>query len=41
LIGKYSVFMPTKTELAQRGIAPGSSFTIPCWIQVTTTARGI
>jgi hypothetical protein len=41
LIGKYSIFMPTKTELAQRGINPGTSYTIPCWIQVTTTARGI
>ena len=41
LIGKYSAFMPTKTELAQRGINPGTPYTVPCWIQVTTTARGI
>ena len=41
LIAKYGAFMPTKTELAQRGINPGTPYTVPCWIQVTTTARGI
>jgi hypothetical protein len=41
LIAKYGAFMPTKTELAQRGINPGAPYTVPCWIQVTTTARGI
>jgi hypothetical protein len=41
LIGRYSGFMPTKSELAVRGIAEGSSFTVPCWIQQSTVARGI
>jgi len=41
LIGKYSAFIPTKSELAQRGIAEGSSFTVPCWIQQATVARGL
>jgi hypothetical protein len=41
LIGKYSIFMPTKTELAQRGLAEGQAYTIPCWIQVSTIIRGI
>lgn len=41
LIGKYSVFMPTKTELAQRGLVEGQAYTVPCWIQVSTSIRGI
>lgn len=40
-IGQYSVFLPTKTELAQRGISIGSAYTVPCWIQQTTSVRGI
>jgi hypothetical protein len=41
LIGKYTAFMPSKTELLQRNIPEGSSFTVPCWIQQATVARGI
>jgi hypothetical protein len=41
LIGKYSAFMPSKSELAQRGIAVGSSFTVGCWIGQATSVRGI
>jgi hypothetical protein len=41
LIGKYSAFMPSKSDLLQRQIAPGSSFTVGCWIGQTTVARGI
>lgn len=41
LIGKYTAFIPSKTELLQRNIPEGSSFTVPCWIQQATVARGI
>lgn len=40
MIGKYSEYLPTKVELAQRGIAEGSPYTVGCWIQQGTTARG-
>jgi hypothetical protein len=39
-IGRYSQYMPSKTDLFDRGIAEGSSFTVGCWINETTTARG-
>ena len=39
-IGRYSSYMPTKTDLFERGISEGSSFTVNCWISETTTVRG-
>jgi tetratricopeptide (TPR) repeat protein len=39
-IGKYSAYMPTKTDLFERGIDEGSSYTVGCWINESTTARG-
>jgi len=39
-IGRYSQYMPTKTDLFERGIDEGSSYTVKCWIQETTTVRG-
>lgn len=41
LIGKYSGYMPSKSDLLQRGINEGSTFVVPCWIQQSTSARGI
>jgi hypothetical protein len=40
MIAKYSQYIPSKTELAQRGLAEGSSYTVKCWIQQTTVIRG-
>ncbi|MFN3938959.1 MAG: hypothetical protein ACK4IY_00140 [Chitinophagales bacterium] len=39
-IAKYSQYMPTKTDLFDRGIDEGSSYTVGCWINETTTVRG-
>ena len=41
LINKYSAFMPSTTQLFEQGIAEGSSYTVGCWINVSTTVRGI
>lgn len=40
MIAKYSQYMPTITDLFDRGIDEGSSYTVGCWINETTTARG-
>lgn len=40
-ISKYSGFMPTKTELFTRTISEGSSYRVGCWINRTTTVRGV
>ena len=39
-IAKYSQYMPSKTDLFDRGIDEGSSYTVGCWINETTTVRG-
>jgi hypothetical protein len=41
LIKNYSKFLPTKSELLQRGISEGSIYKVECWIQQTTKVRGI
>lgn len=41
LIKKYSSFLPTKTDLALRGIQQGSVYNVECWIQQATKVRGI
>ena len=32
--------MPTKTDLFERGIDEGGSYTVGCWINETTKVRG-
>lgn len=39
-IAKYSQYMPSKTDLFDRGIDEGTSYTVGCWINETTTVRG-
>ncbi|MCP9237313.1 lipopolysaccharide assembly protein LapB [Lewinella sp. JB7] len=39
LIGRYTQYMPSKSDIFQRGISEGSSFTVGCWIQETTRVR--
>jgi tetratricopeptide (TPR) repeat protein len=39
-IGKYSQYMPTKTDLFERGIDEGGSYTVGCWINESTKVRG-
>ncbi|HRX24294.1 MAG: hypothetical protein H6548_08390 [Chitinophagales bacterium] len=39
-IARYSQYMPTKTDLFERGIDEGSSYTVGCWINESTTVRG-
>lgn len=38
-IAKYKKYLPTKGDLFQRGLKPGGSYKIGCWIGVTTTIR--
>ena len=39
LINRYSQYMPSKSDIFQRGIKEGQSFTVGCWIQETTRVR--
>ena len=39
LIGRYTQYMPSKSDIFQRGISEGQSFTVGCWIQETTRVR--
>lgn len=39
LINRYTQYMPSKGDCFQRGINPGDSFTVGCWIQETTRVR--
>ncbi|MBB4077551.1 tetratricopeptide (TPR) repeat protein [Lewinella aquimaris] len=39
LIGRYNQYMPSKSDIFQRGISEGSSYTVGCWIQETTRVR--
>lgn len=39
LINRYTQYMPNKSDIFQRGIKEGDSFTVGCWIQETTRVR--
>lgn len=39
LINRYTQYMPSKSDIFQRGIKEGDSFSVGCWIQETTRAR--
>lgn len=39
-IAKYSQYMPSITDLFDRGIDEGSTYTVGCWINEATTVRG-
>lgn len=39
LIGRYTQYMPSKSDIFQRGIKSGDSYTVGCWIQETTRVR--
>ena len=39
LINRYAQYMPAKDDLFMNGIKPGSSYTVPCWINESTTVR--
>ncbi|TXF85412.1 hypothetical protein FUA23_20585 [Neolewinella aurantiaca] len=39
LINRYTQYMPSKSDIFQRGIKEGQSFTVGCWIQETTRVR--
>ena len=38
-ITRYKQYMPTKEDVFLRGLKPGESYTVPCWIQERTTIR--
>ncbi|MCR9289307.1 hypothetical protein OAF63_01320 [Saprospiraceae bacterium] len=38
-IGRYSQYMPEKSEIFQRGLKEGGTYFVPCWIQRTTKIR--
>ena len=37
LMKDYKKYLPTKAELAAKGLKSGSSYTVPCWIQESST----
>lgn len=39
LINTYTQYMPTKSDIFQRGLKEGSSYTVGCWINETTRIR--
>jgi len=39
LINRYAQYMPSKSDIFQRGIKEGDSYTVRCWIQETTRVR--
>lgn len=39
LIGRYRQYMPSKSDIFQRGISEGDSYRVGCWIQETTRVR--
>lgn len=39
LINRYTQYMPSKSDIFQRGIKVGDSYTVGCWIQETTRVR--
>ena len=40
-INQYTQYMPSTGDIFQRGLKEGSSFKVGCWIQETTTIRGV
>ncbi|MEM6395677.1 MAG: tetratricopeptide repeat protein [Bacteroidota bacterium] len=41
LIGQYRQYLPFRADVFQRGLKEGDSYTVPCWIQQSTTIRTI
>jgi len=41
LINQYNQYMPTREDIFQRVIEPGSTIKVGCWIQETTIVRTI
>jgi hypothetical protein len=39
LINRYTQYMPSKSDIFQRGIEEGSTYTVGCWIQESTRVR--
>ncbi|MEL7163779.1 MAG: hypothetical protein AAFN92_23675, partial [Bacteroidota bacterium] len=39
LIGRYTQYMPSKSDIFQRGIKEGDTFKVGCWIQENTRVR--
>jgi len=39
LINRYTKYMPSKSDIFQRSIKEGDSFTVGCWIQESTRVR--
>ncbi len=40
LINRYTQYMPDKSDIFMNGLKPGSSYTVDCWINESTTVRG-
>ena len=38
-MSQYKQYLPTKAQLAAEGLSEGASYTVPCWINETTTVR--
>lgn len=39
LIGRYTQYMPSKSDIFQRGISEGDTYRVGCWIQESTRVR--
>ena len=39
LIGRYTQYMPSKSDIFQRNLKEGASYTVGCWINETTRVR--
>ncbi len=39
LINRYTQYMPTKSDIFQRGLQEGGNYTVGCWINETTKIR--
>lgn len=39
LIKDYTKYLPTRAEVAAKGLKVGSAYTVPCWINEETTVR--
>lgn len=39
LIKDYTKYLPTKAEVAAKGLKVGATYTVPCWINEETTVR--
>ena len=38
-MNEYRQYLPTKAQLSAEGLSEGASYTVPCWINETTTVR--